>query len=111
MYSKIDGLVFHLRGKGLVILSGCAHAGIMNTVASAKEVTGIEHVPAVMGGFHLTGYCATATKPTNSVLKEISPEYVIPAHCTGREAGLAIEKEMPEQFLLSMSGSRFIFNS
>ena len=48
-------LVMNLKGKGLVILSGCAHSGIINTVTHARRVTGIEKVHVIMGGFHLTG--------------------------------------------------------
>jgi 7,8-dihydropterin-6-yl-methyl-4-(beta-D-ribofuranosyl)aminobenzene 5'-phosphate synthase len=105
-----SALVFHLRGRGLVILTGCAHAGIINTITYAREITGIERIHAVMGGFHLSGGCATATAPTIAALKKIAPDYVIPAHCTGRAAGLAIEQAMPGQFLLNMSGTRFTFS-
>ena len=104
-----SSLVFHLRNKGLVILTGCAHAGIINTITHAREITGIERIHAVMGGFHLSGGCATATAPTIAALKKLAPDYVIPAHCTGRDATLTIEKEMAEQFLLNMSGTRFSF--
>ncbi len=47
-------LIAHLRGKGLIVLSGCAHSGIVNTVKYAQEITGIDKVHAIMGGFHLT---------------------------------------------------------
>src|SRR5690606_30116317 len=50
-----QGLVIKLKGKGLVIISGCAHAGIINTVEYAKKTTGTDKVHAVLGGFHLTG--------------------------------------------------------
>ena len=47
--------MFHVRDKGLVVLSGCAHSGIINTIDHARKVTGVEKVFAGMGGFHLTG--------------------------------------------------------
>jgi 7,8-dihydropterin-6-yl-methyl-4-(beta-D-ribofuranosyl)aminobenzene 5'-phosphate synthase len=50
-----SAVVAHVKGKGLVVLSGCAHSGIVNTVAYAREITGVDEVFAVMGGFHLTG--------------------------------------------------------
>jgi 7,8-dihydropterin-6-yl-methyl-4-(beta-D-ribofuranosyl)aminobenzene 5'-phosphate synthase len=43
-------------------------------------------------------------------LKEIDPAYVIPTHCTGRDAIMQIEKEMPEKFILNMAGTKFIFS-
>jgi 7,8-dihydropterin-6-yl-methyl-4-(beta-D-ribofuranosyl)aminobenzene 5'-phosphate synthase len=103
-------LVMNLGGKGLVVLSGCAHSGIVNTVEYAREITGINKVHVVMGGFHLTG---PAFEPiigdTIESMKQIGPDYVIPTHCTGRKAILAFEKAMPGQFLVNMSGTKLTF--
>ena len=105
-------VVANVRGKGLVILSGCAHAGIINTVKYAQEVTGVDSVHVVMGGFHLTGAdFEPIIEPTVEALKDLDPEYVIPTHCTGRKAIMHIEKEMPEQFLLNMSGTKMVFEA
>jgi 7,8-dihydropterin-6-yl-methyl-4-(beta-D-ribofuranosyl)aminobenzene 5'-phosphate synthase len=103
-------VVAHVKEKGLVILSGCAHAGIVNTVKYAQALTGVDRVYAVMGGFHLTGAVnAPAVEPTIAALKELNPQYIVPTHCTGRQAAMRIEKEMPEKFLLNMSGTKMIF--
>ncbi len=103
-------IVANVRGKGLVILSGCAHSGIINTIKYARKITGIDQIFAVMGGFHLTGAdFEPIIEPTTQALKELSPEYVIPTHCTGRKATMHLEKEMPDQFLLNMSGTRMVF--
>ena len=105
-------IVANVKGKGLVILSGCAHAGIINTVRYAKEVTGIDQVFVVMGGFHLTGKdFEPVIEPTVEALKDLSPKYVVPTHCTGRKAIMHIEKEMPEEFLLNMSGTKMVFKA
>ena len=105
-------VVAHVRGKGLVILSGCAHAGIINTVKYAKEVTGVETIHAVMGGFHLTGAdFEPVIGPTVEALKALNPRYVVPTHCTGRKAIMQIEREMPESFLLNMSGTNMVFET
>lgn len=105
-------LVMNIRGKGLVILAGCAHSGIINEVEYAREVTGIDKVHVVMGGFHLTG---PAFEPiiddTVKSMKKIGPDYVVPTHCTGRKAILAFEKAMPGQFILNMSGTRLTFTA
>jgi len=99
-----------VRGKGLVVLSGCAHSGIINTVKWAKEVTGREELLAVMGGFHLTGpLFENRIQPTIEALKASNPRYVLPTHCTGRTAIMAIEKAMPDQFILNMAGTRLTF--
>lgn len=105
-------IIANIKGKGLVILSGCAHSGIINTVTHARKVTGVDKVFAVMGGFHLTGpHFADIIEPTTDALKQFNPKYVIPTHCTGRNAVMHIEKEMGDQFLLNMVGTKLIFSS
>jgi len=124
LYCEIDGqeqpdpfdddsaIVFNVRGKGLVVLSGCAHSGIVNTVTYAKEATGVDRVMAVMGGFHLSGMDVdTVIQPTIDALKAVNPTYIVPTHCTGRLAIQMIEKEMPERFVLNMSGTRLTFSA
>jgi len=104
------GIAAHIKGKGLVVLSGCAHSGIVNTVNHARAVTGVDTVYAVMGGFHLTGPAfATTIEPTSRALQELAPKYVVPCHCTGRAATMHIEKAMPEQFVLNMAGTKLTF--
>lgn len=101
------GIVINLRGKGLVVLSGCSHSGIVNTVAYARKVTGVDRLHLVMGGFHLTGPAfEAAIAPTIAGLKEMDPDFVVPTHCTGRKAIMAMEEAMPDKFLLNMSGTR-----
>ncbi|MCF8025390.1 MAG: MBL fold metallo-hydrolase [Desulfobacteraceae bacterium] len=105
-------LVFLVKNKGLVILSGCAHSGIVNTVQYARKVTGIDQVYAVMGGFHLSGPgLEPVIQPTIDALKEIDPAYIIPAHCTGRNAAGRIEAAFADRFILNMSGTKLSFAS
>ena len=107
-----SALVAHLKGKGLVILSGCAHSGIVNTVNYARHTTGVGEVHVVMGGFHLTGAPhETVIEPTAMALKALDPTYVIPTHCTGRLAVMHLEHELPDQFLLNMSGTKLTFSA
>jgi len=105
-------MVMNLSGKGLVVISGCSHSGIINSVEYAREITGINKVHVAMGGFHLTG---PAFEPiidnTVKAMKEIAPDYVVPTHCTGRKAILAFERVMPDQFILNMSGTKLTFTA
>jgi 7,8-dihydropterin-6-yl-methyl-4-(beta-D-ribofuranosyl)aminobenzene 5'-phosphate synthase len=106
------GVAFNVKGKGLVVLSGCAHAGIVNTVKHAQAATGIDDVHAVMGGFHLSGADFDAlVAPTTENLKAFDPDWVVPTHCTGRAVSIYIEKEMPDQFILNMSGTKLTFSA
>jgi len=103
-------IVAHLKGKGLVVLSGCAHSGIINTVRYAQKISGIEHVHAVMGGFHLAGPDTDPViEKTIEAFKEIGPDYIVPTHCTGRRAVMKIEAAMPEKFILNMAGTKLTF--
>ncbi len=103
-------LVMNLKEKGLVILSGCAHSGIINTVTRACEITGIGAVHVVMGGFHLN---RPPSDPlvvrTVEALRKIAPRYIVPTHCTGRKSIQLIEAAMPGSFILNMSGTRLTF--
>ncbi|MCK9230397.1 MAG: MBL fold metallo-hydrolase [Syntrophales bacterium] len=107
-----SAIVINLRDKGLIIISGCAHAGIVNTVIHAKQVTGIDSVHAVMGGFHLTGPLFEAIiERTTEELINLNPEFVVPCHCTGRKATMFMEQKMPDRFIFNMSGTRLTFRA
>ncbi len=105
-----SAVVAHVKGKGLVVLSGCSHSGIVNTVTYARQVTGVDELFAVMGGFHLTGAdFEPIIGRTTEALKALNPRFIVPTHCTGRKACMHIEREMPDQFLLNMSGTKMVF--
>ena len=105
-----QGLVMNLRGKGLIVLGGCSHAGIINTVEHARAVTGVDRVEAVLGGFHLTGpLFEPVIGPTIDEMKRIAPRYVVPMHCTGWKAIVRFAAEMPDRFLLNTVGTTYVF--
>lgn len=106
-----QALFFNIRGKGLVVLSGCAHAGIVNTIRQAQRVSGIEKVHAILGGFHLINAKPEIIQNTITDIKEIGPDFVAPAHCTGFEAVVAFSGAMPEQFILNTAGTQYTFSS
>jgi 7,8-dihydropterin-6-yl-methyl-4-(beta-D-ribofuranosyl)aminobenzene 5'-phosphate synthase len=103
-----QAIVLNAKGKGLVVLSGCAHRGIVNTVKHAQKITGIDRIHAVIGGFHLTGAKLEVIQRTIADIKAIRPDYVVPTHCTGFEAISAFAREMPDQFILNTAGTRYI---
>ena len=103
-------VIFNVKGKGLVIISGCAHAGIINTVRYAKQITKIENVYAVMGGFHLAGReNEDKIEQTVKELKQINPKRIIPSHCTGWRAMFAIASALPDTFVWGSVGNRYNF--
>jgi 7,8-dihydropterin-6-yl-methyl-4-(beta-D-ribofuranosyl)aminobenzene 5'-phosphate synthase len=106
-----QAILCNVKEKGLVILSGCAHRGIVNTVRHAQSVSGIEKVHAVIGGFHLINAAPEIIEKTVSDIKAIAPDYVIPAHCTGFEAITLLAHAMPDQFILNTAGTRYEFGN
>lgn len=98
--------IVNVRGKGLVIVTGCGHSGIINTIHNAQALTGIQQVYAVLGGFHLSGALFQPIIPaTIKALKEINPRYVMPGHCTGWLATHQIASAMPEAFIPNSVGT------
>jgi 7,8-dihydropterin-6-yl-methyl-4-(beta-D-ribofuranosyl)aminobenzene 5'-phosphate synthase len=101
-------VVFNVRGKGLVVISGCAHAGIINTTAYAQRISGIVNIYAVMGGFHLSGKeNERRIKPTVREMKRISPRLIAPSHCTGWRGMCTIAKALPEAFVCNSVGNLY----
>ena len=101
-----QALVLRLRDRGLVVLSGCGHAGIVNTVRYARKLTGEHRVAAVIGGFHLNGpMFEPIIDPTIDALAELSPGLLVPAHCTGWKAVHRIASRFPDAFAISAVGT------
>ncbi|MGV1009185.1 MAG: MBL fold metallo-hydrolase [Dermatophilaceae bacterium] len=103
-----QAVVLHVRDKGLVVLTGCGHSGIVNIVRHAKALTGVDRVYAVLGGFHLTGALFAPIIPqTVAALAAEAPEVVVPAHCTGWNGMVALSQGLPTAFKPNSVGSRF----
>jgi len=101
-----QALVVHLEGKGLVIIAGCSHAGIINTIRYAQKITGIEAVHAAIGGFHLSGpFFEKIIEQTIDEFKKIGPKVLSPMHCTGWKAIHQISEAFPSEFVLNSVGS------
>jgi 7,8-dihydropterin-6-yl-methyl-4-(beta-D-ribofuranosyl)aminobenzene 5'-phosphate synthase len=95
-----QALVLSLRDRGLVVLSGCGHAGIVNTVRYARALTGETKVAAIVGGFHLSGpMFEPIIGPTVQAFGELAPELLMPAHCTGWKAVHLLAQRFPDQFV------------
>ena len=103
-----QALLLEVAGKGLVVLTGCGHSGIINIIRYAKKLTGLDRLYAVIGGFHLTGGLFEPIIPqTIAALKAEQPAVVIPAHCTGWRASSQLALQMPDAFIPNSVGSRF----
>jgi 7,8-dihydropterin-6-yl-methyl-4-(beta-D-ribofuranosyl)aminobenzene 5'-phosphate synthase len=100
---------FNLKGRGLVVISSCGHAGIVNSVRQAQEVSGVRKVHAVLGGFHLGPAPPEYIAETVSALKALDPDVVVPMHCSGVGFTEEVRRQMPDRLLLSSTGSRLVF--
>lgn len=101
-------LAINLKGKGLVVISGCAHNGMINTILRCQEVTGVKEVYAVIGGFHLGFPEVPKDSPAKTIeaLKKFNPKVVIPMHCTGFKATAEIMNAMPDEYVQSTAGMK-----
>jgi 7,8-dihydropterin-6-yl-methyl-4-(beta-D-ribofuranosyl)aminobenzene 5'-phosphate synthase len=103
-----QALILNVREKGLVVITGCGHAGIVNIVRHARKLTGVERIYAVIGGFHLNGVLFEPIIPrVVDSLAEFSPEVIVPAHCTGWKAVHALAARFPDSFIQNSVGTRF----
>ncbi|HEV8405834.1 MAG TPA: MBL fold metallo-hydrolase [Nitrososphaera sp.] len=105
-----QAIIMNVKDKGLVVITGCGHAGIINTLNYAKELTGQDKIYAVVGGMHLTGgVFEPIIHRTVDELQTLKPQFVIPCHCSGLKAMNEIARKMPLAFIQNSVGTNYIF--
>jgi 7,8-dihydropterin-6-yl-methyl-4-(beta-D-ribofuranosyl)aminobenzene 5'-phosphate synthase len=98
----------NVRDRGLVVLTGCGHAGAVNIVRHAQRLTGVDRLHALLGGLHLSGPAfEPVIPPTIAALTELAPAMVVPGHCTGWRAQHAMATGLPDAWLPNSSGSTY----
>jgi 7,8-dihydropterin-6-yl-methyl-4-(beta-D-ribofuranosyl)aminobenzene 5'-phosphate synthase len=95
-------LLINSKNKGLVVLVGCSHPGIINILKRAQEVSGVNKIFAVIGGFHISS--VTEGIAVGKFLREIDVKLVSPCHCTSIGAKHGIAKIMGERYVKNGSG-------
>jgi 7,8-dihydropterin-6-yl-methyl-4-(beta-D-ribofuranosyl)aminobenzene 5'-phosphate synthase len=103
-----QALVVEVGQDGIVVIVGCSHAGIVNSVRYAMKVTGKQRVRGVFGGFHLgfPGTPESKTERTIEALRDLEVELLCPMHCTGMAATMELARAFPETFLLNCVGAQ-----
>jgi 7,8-dihydropterin-6-yl-methyl-4-(beta-D-ribofuranosyl)aminobenzene 5'-phosphate synthase len=76
-----DSAVVMILPEGLFVVTGCGHAGVVNTLEHAKRVTGLKNIHGIMGGFHLRDI-DLQTRETINYLQESKIKHILPSHCT-----------------------------
>jgi 7,8-dihydropterin-6-yl-methyl-4-(beta-D-ribofuranosyl)aminobenzene 5'-phosphate synthase len=107
-----QALVVNVRDRGLVIVSGCSHAGAINQLRQAQRLTGEARIAGLLGGLHLTGGLFEARiEPTVEALRAARVGRVLPAHCSGWKAIHTIARAMPEVFVQCAVGTTVTFEA
>jgi 7,8-dihydropterin-6-yl-methyl-4-(beta-D-ribofuranosyl)aminobenzene 5'-phosphate synthase len=105
-----QALIVNVRSKGLIVITGCGHAGVVNISRYARRLTGEQPLHALLGGFHLNGPLFEPLIPR--VLDDLAlldPQVLVPAHCTGWRAQHAMAARFGEVFVPNSIGTRFTF--
>ncbi|WP_370367509.1 MBL fold metallo-hydrolase [Catenulispora sp. GP43] len=103
-----QALIINVRGKGLVVVTGCGHAGAVNIIRHAQRLTGVPRLHALLGGLHLGGaYFAPSIAPTVQALTELAPDLLVPGHCTGWQAQHALAAALSDSWVQGSSGTRY----
>ena len=104
-----QAMAINVKGKGLVVVSGCAHSGIVNTVRQAQQISGVNRVWAILGGFHLARAKRDEVQRTIDEIKALQPQLIAPSHCTGFAAIAQFAAQMPDAFLPGVVGATYLF--
>jgi len=100
-------LYINVKNKGLIVLTGCGHAGILNTIQHAQEITGIQKIYAIIGGLHQNWTSLDKIKNTVQILKKMNPELICGIHCTGFKFMAESMQQMPLKTALGVVGTTF----
>jgi 7,8-dihydropterin-6-yl-methyl-4-(beta-D-ribofuranosyl)aminobenzene 5'-phosphate synthase len=102
---------FRLGDRGLVVITSCGHGGIINTLRRAQQISGVEKIYALVGGFHLAPAPDDYLGQVMAELKKFNLEHIMPMHCSGQNFVDLAQKEMPEKLVLCGTGSSFTFTA
>jgi 7,8-dihydropterin-6-yl-methyl-4-(beta-D-ribofuranosyl)aminobenzene 5'-phosphate synthase len=107
-----QALVISVRGRGLVVITGCSHAGVVNIIRHAMRLTGVSRLLAVIGGFHLSGPAfEPVIGPTVAALTELAPEVIAPGHCTGWRAQHILATALPAAWVQTSVGTTYTLSA
>lgn len=102
---------FRLGDRGLVVLTSCGHAGIINTLRRAQEISGVQKIYALVGGYHLAPAPNDYLRQVMAELKTFDLEHIFPMHCSGANFIELAKREMPEKLVLCSTGSTYTFTA
>jgi 7,8-dihydropterin-6-yl-methyl-4-(beta-D-ribofuranosyl)aminobenzene 5'-phosphate synthase len=105
-----QNLIVNVKDKGLVIVSGCSHAGAVNVLHNAQRLTGEKRIAGFVGGLHLTGgIFEPIVAPTVDAFGAAGIGRLLPAHCTGWRAVHQLARALPDTFVQPAVGTVVTF--
>ena len=84
---------------GLVVLTGCCHSGLVNTVRQAQRISGVTRIRGIIGGLHLLNAGPERLDATIAFLHECAPDFLLPCHCTGAQVVERLHAEFGDAVL------------
>jgi 7,8-dihydropterin-6-yl-methyl-4-(beta-D-ribofuranosyl)aminobenzene 5'-phosphate synthase len=105
-----DQSLFFESAEGMVVLLGCAHSGVVNTLHYVRQLTENRPVLAVIGGMHLVGASEERLRRSIEKFGALEIRRIAPAHCTGRPATMALWNAFPKRCVPCHVGSQFEFD-
>ncbi len=91
-------VIAHIEDKGIVVVTGCSHAGIVNICLQSTKLTRTKKIHGIVGGFHLVEASDARIKETTQALKKLNPDWIYPGHCTGFKAQAELYRVFKERF-------------
>lgn len=90
--------------RGLLVVCGCCHSGLINTVNYVRQASGKERIAGIVGGLHLKNAPAERLSATTDALREWNPDFMVPCHCTGDEAIVHFQENLPMEIIPGYAG-------
>jgi 7,8-dihydropterin-6-yl-methyl-4-(beta-D-ribofuranosyl)aminobenzene 5'-phosphate synthase len=100
-------VIANVKDRGLVIVTGCSHAGIINIVRQCMEITGVQKLHGIIGGLHLIEAPDQRIRRTVEELRKMNPDWVSAGHCTGFKAQIELWNNFKEKFSPLHTGAKF----
>ncbi len=103
-----QGIYFEVE-QGIVVVVGCAHAGVVNTLRHVSQLAETDRIYAVLGGMHLASATRSRLKKTVKAFRDLSLQRIGPCHCTGEKVINMFEREFPQEFFPCRTGTVITF--
>ena len=106
---KDDQSIYIITENGLVVITGCCHSGLINTIEYIKKISGIDRIRGIVGGLHLSKASERRINETINYINSLKPEFVYPGHCTGDSVAKKMKKEINSRVIELEAGLTFEF--